>query len=111
MASGDLSDSRQADKRLNVSLQVKSDIRQGAEVAEGHDCDSFFSADSEEVRLSQIGMHLNLEYGGLNRSIVEHFSDHLKSEIGDSYVFAESFTMDSFHSLPSLLVGDCFVED
>ena len=111
MAFSNLNDAWQGENGWLFPLQIKRDIRDVSKVAIAHDCHAFFFADSEGVRLNQIGMQLNLKRSGFNRSIVEHFSYHLKLEVGDTNVFAESLTANGFHSLISLLVGDCFVQD
>ena len=111
MGGGDIFDHLLFDDGWHLTCEIKLNIRQRSEVAESHDCDSLLLAHSEEISLWKVWVHLDLEHGRLDCGVVEHLSEHLSVDIADSNVLGESFALESLHSLVSLLVSACVVED
>ena len=99
------------DDGWHITFEIKLNIGKRSEVAERHDCDSLLLAHSEEIGLWQVWVHLDLEHGRLDCGVVEHLPEHHSVDVADTDVLGESLALESLHSLVSLLVSACGVEN
>ena len=108
---GDIFDHLLFDDGWHFTCEIKLNIGKRSEVAERHDCDSLLLAHSEEIGLWQVWVHLDLEHGRLDCGVVEHLPEHHSVDVADTDVLGESLALESLHSLVSLLVSACGVEN
>jgi hypothetical protein len=102
----DINDNLFIKARFLDSSHVQGNIRASSEIGEGCHCDTLLTAESQELILGEIWVHLNLKYCWFDRRVVDDITDQSCSDIAHTDISNETFLDQLFHCSPGFLVRD-----
>ena len=97
--------------RVIVRCHTKLDIRGVSQVAEADNFDAVLAAQLVQSDVSIVRVALDLKGGGHDLSVALHLMDHQRVNVRDANVANETFSVQLFHGVISLLVSNFVVED
>lgn len=98
-------ENRMSEDAFGCLGHAEGEVGVGPEGGEGGDGDVLFLTKAEEVFLAKIGVHFDLQHGGLDAGIGKDFTKHGGADVGNANSFGETCVDELFHGAPGIGVG------